>query len=788
MHALLCAAALPVVAWTAQSSGSTYRELFDSGVASLAAGEREAAAALFESAGERAPEAPLWRCYLDHASGRDTAPADEGDGLVRWQSLDVPPASGNLRTQLSADGTRIIVPSDRDAMLLEATTSELVARLRARPEICDENGRCFWTFDETGRVALALGGAWGTGRGVDLRDAFTGRPVEVAGADQIALSPGARFEWYALGEQVPENAFPGTRDLRGPEGTLRCHIVREAMDDRRINPSLGVKLSRDAALAVVTSQAHGGSTKVIDRRTGETRFRRTPALGGTILSDDATMLFARQGREDAILLDVATGNELWRVPWTLSPLDGLVTPFAFAGGELVALDFAGTLRYVDVKTGRAGREIRLTPAPELSPGRPAIVRDGTTLVTYGRDTYVYDLSSGQRLWRTEGTRRVASPDEGTVDTAESRCLIVPRSRWPHAVDLATGVALDDRVGPTLLATTAVELTPEGDRAVVALSNGEIRLVDLDSGATVARAFEHVERTAYFFFESRPDGVLTRDEVAIHLRDAETLVPLASAKLDRGGVVRAVHPEGTSFVWSRHTPPATKLIELTEDGTGRVVVSTEQMTQAACYRADGAQVVLAADSEVSLLDATSGEIVTSLAVPDGAEPSAASFHGDSIVLVGEDGTVLDSPDGFTTPPARTFVMDLATGGEVATLEHPTTIGFDSVECIHSAPDEGVVVVTLSDCGEVNAYSDEDWQPLWQLESLGGNLGTLEIRREPGGECACVSGMYDRKARIFELTTGTVRNRAATRGMFDLALTNRGDRAVGFRDRALVVLDT
>ncbi|MEM9380480.1 MAG: PQQ-binding-like beta-propeller repeat protein [Planctomycetota bacterium] len=789
MHALLCTAVLPALAWTAQSSESTYRDLFDAGVTALARGDREAAVAHFESAGERAPEAPLWRRYLDHASGRSSAPADARDGLFRWQWLEVPPSSGNSKAHLSADGARILVPWGRDAMLFEATTSELVARLRAPQAIGDENGFCSWTLDLTGRVALVLGGHGGTGRGLDLRDASTGRPIEVEGADSIALSPGARFEWFALEEEVPENVFPGTRDLRGAEGTLRCHIVREAVSDRGVQPVRRVGLSGDAALAVVTYSTGPGSTKLIDRRTGETRFLWEPAIWGATFSDDATMLLGSKRGEGRVLIDVATGNEVWRAPAPEGPSDGQATRFMFAGNELVSLDAAGTFRNVDVETGRAGREIRLTPAPVMDFGGCAVVRDGTRLVTYERDhTSVYDLASGRRLWRAEGPRWLMSPDEDGIDTAEMRCLIVPRSRWPYAVDLGTGVKLDDGAAPTRLATTAVERTPGGDRAVVALSNGELRLVELESGATVARAFEHVGRTAHFVHGSRQSGFVTRDKRAIYLRDAETLDPILSARLEPRSVVRAVHPEGTSLVSSRSEPPATKLIELTEDGAGRLILVTEHETRAAGYRADGSQVALAANVEVFVLDATDGEVVSKFTVPEGAKPSAASFYGDSILLVGEDRTAPESPDGLTSPPARTFVMDLATGVEIAALEQPTIFGLDRVECIHSAPGEGVVVVTLSDCGEVNAYSEEGWKPRWQLGSLGGDWVTLEIRREPGAELACVSGMLGQNARIFELATGKVRDRAATQGMLDLALTNGGDRAIGLRDRSLVALDT
>ncbi|MFT6107899.1 MAG: hypothetical protein ACJA2W_000808 [Planctomycetota bacterium] len=792
---------LPTLASTTappSQESATYRQLFDDGVTALGAEENERAAEFFEAAGRRAPDALIWRAYLRRAKEEagsapawpEATPAPSMERLV-WDPVEVA-ASSNRLVQLSATGERLLY-GYQEAALVDVSTGSLVARLRSRIDTSTNHDPpadgCKWTFDTSGRVAIAAGGRWGHGMGLDVRDSLTGRPIVVEGAATLDLTPGARYEWFPLGEEPPECDFEATVDLTSTEGLLRCHLVPRADGSGRAG-DLGknVVLSSNASLAMTRDQTMPTTLWVVDRVNEQIVLERSPAGWASWFSPDGSSLYVRSN-EDVRKVGLPSGEELWQasMPPVVRPLGQ--GAFTFRGDELIEIAATGVVSRFDDTTGVRNEIQRLDPAPEGQVFGAKFVRGETLLIVLDFETTsCYDMDTGKRRWARGVARWFADPATGTVDEAEQRCMIQVEQYRPGVVALDTGETLGVQ-GSRMVPTHDVVLVEGEQAAIVALAGGELRRVDLATGATTARASSSGEERVYFL---RPmaNGQLWAAAVggALLVRDPETLEPTRGVLLGEGASFEAfsqgASPEafsedGEYVVTTSRDPARTRLMKLTEDLQGEVVFEEKKYWSAAAFSPSGNSLALAGGGRLKIVDGRTGVLRLERELLEGVQLNVAAFHREEELIVGMAGQDFD--------PYCGWVVDAGDGHVIAKLGINDPFGGATIMHIHSNPAAGIVILTASQSGTVTAFEDAEWNRKWNHDTSGGNWDTLVVRHAEGSKLACVSGMSATHSRVFDLSTGRTVRHEETLGLMDMALTSSGRFLVGLKDQRLVVKD-
>ena len=742
--------------------GATYRQLLDQGVALLGDGEYVQAVERFEAAGRCAPDAVLWHLYLRRAHEEEGAapvwpeptPTPVMDRFP-WDPVAITVLGSTRTAQLAATGERLLSYFSGEAALVDVDSGRLVARLRPRFESVNSQAR--WAFDTSGRAVIAAGGRFGRGVGLDVRDALTGRPIEVVGALEFNVTPGARYEWFAAGEEPPACDYPATVDLGSADGILRCHSVPQA-DGHHEGRTLGASLSSDGSLAMLRDQANPTTVRVIDRESDEIILERSPAGWRSWFSPTNDGIYV-ESQETVTKIDLASGEPVWEVP--MAPVVANAVNNAaliFRGDEFMEVAPTGVVSVFDDKTGTRREVQRLVPAPKGPIYGAKLARSGTlVIIADAEGTCCYRMGSGERLWRRGVVTYFRDPTMGTVDEAERRCMVQLERHRVGVVALETGEPLGD-LGAAMVPIEHVTLVENEDAAIVTLAGGELRRVELATGATSARV-----RAA---------------AGSLLVRDPESLEPTRGAALEVGASVQAFSEDERYAVTTRLDPPRTRLVRLTEDLAGQVVREFDRSWAVVAFSPSGDSVALAGGGRWARLDALTGETRVEGALLEGKELSVAAFHGEGVLMVGEEG------HGFDVPGA--WAVDATDGRVIKALDVPGPGLGCSVMQIHSDQAAGVVVLTTSGYTTVMAFEDGGWGLEWSQGLDGGNYGTFMLRQAEGSRLACVSGPPGR-SRVFDVTTGEIIENEKTLGVMDLALTRSGRFLVGRIAQRLTVMD-
>jgi hypothetical protein len=777
-----------------EAGNHTYRQLFDAGVLAFEAEELGRASAFFRAAGERAPDAPLWRAYRAAAQERAGDVVDVPGAtvvprsLAAWDSVEV--AVGTVSwPMLSATGERVLFGRP-EAALVDAHSGKLVARLRSRlPPQPDDPGRfppphfdgVVWVFDVSGRVVLGLGGSWGQGVGVDVRDSRTGRPIDVEGAHSLDVTPGVRFEWFPSGEVAPEHEYDATVDLASPEGVLRCHLVPLSELESGFRHDLRhAELSHDAGLAMLRDQTVPTRLRIIDRRGERVLLERSPAGFDSLLSPDASCVVAIDD-EALWCIDLESFEDRWVVAldapeeWDDRPA------YAFLGQELVRVDATGVVIAFHPETGDRRELLRLEPAPSGPLNGVTFARDGALLIALDHDaTLCYDGRSGKQLWAAGSERWFADPAKGTLDAAQELCLIQGEAGQPQVVRLTDGQLLGAPLEPPLWVTSALAVE-SGKAVIVALSNGELRRVGLADGRTSAISNDSGSAWRRVHPEARGANVLAlAKDSSAQLVNATSLETVAGALPGPGATFIEFSRDGHFGVAKDRGAKRTQLVRFTEDLRGQVLHDEPRLCNAAAFSPSGDSLALALEGRLLLLDGRTGELQGEVELPTDVQFNVAAFHREHQLVLGTSAADMGEPYG-----AR--VVDRRDGKIIATLNVRDPFGGGTVMHIHSNLEHQVVILTSSACGTVAAFDDVEWKPKYDLDSSGGNWGTLIVRHEAGSSVAGISGMTRSHSRLFDLKTGMIVARAEVEGLFDLALVDAGRRIIGVRDERLTVLD-
>ncbi len=753
----------------AQASEGDYRALFDQGVAALAADDTDAAAEFFRSAGEHVPDAPIWRAYLALAEGR--TPRSKAKRLRHappWRV--VTPANGRVQDlHLGPRGERLIVGRD-EPDLVDVRTGDLIARL----ESLIPGGCRRWVFDATGTVVVGRGGMRGTG--IDVRDARTGRPLELRGAPELMLTPGATFEWIRTGSQPRGPDCVGTIDLAGPGGVLRCQLVHGTDGWSVLHRSADVVINADGSRAYIVDDDVPARLVVIDRTTGETSLTLEPTSGRVSFSPDGSKLLIRSDRKLRIF-DARTCVEL-PAPTLPADPEPIGRAYTFDGDRLITVGADGTVTAFDTRSGDEESLCTLSPAPPEGVSAIEFISGSDTLVVFGfSETAAYEISSGERRWTSDCERWA---NRGVFD--ETRTWIATNDAHGVAivVDVKTGPPVFWRRRVPLSTTTTLAL-PGEQAVVVAASDGSLRRVELETGETSAHTTGHAGRSRVILHAAGDGQFLSFSGAGeVRLHDAETLAVRSGARLDPETWLRVSSPDGRHVVGVTGEPGTTTLYALNEAGDGSAIARLDRRVPAAAFSPSSDRVALIEEGRMLILDVETGKVLVDCTTLEGREVSEAAFHGDEFIVVGY--------SGADFAPAGAVVLRAEDGAEVVDLSGASLFALGgTVMHIQSDTEHGLVVFSISEGGDICAFKDDDWSRAWTFVYGRGNWGTLVIDRVQGEPSIAVSGMTSWHSRILDMATGRVLDDVAVRGISDLAFTPGQRFVVGTRDSSLVVLD-
>ena len=691
---------------------------------------------------------------------------------------------GGTSCALASSGKRMIY-GHPECALVGARSGVLIARLRFRtpPQVRSQSDRRTWRFDVSGRVVIGAPDGYGEQVGLDVRDAHTGSPIAIPGALDLRPTPGTRYEWFPRGSEAPESEFLATVDLAASEGVLRCHLIPSSLrDDEAGTRPRHATLSADASLARIRDQTVPTRLMVVDRRTETVRLERSPAGSTSHFLPDGTGVVLRTN-DELRCADLESGEDRWslaidaRASWEAYPT------YTFLNRLIVEVDPSGEVRTIDPDTGKPEPILHLEPAPLGALSGAVFVRDGTLLVVLARDTTdCYDARTGKRLWSGGVGRNLVDPALATVDAAEELCLIELASSRPQVVDLASGETLG-AVDERSIAATSALVVGDGTSVIVSLGNGEIRLVDLENGMTEAvyqdefgpdRGYfpDYPEARANLIVAPRADGV-------VRLLDSSSLELVAGARLGGRGAFTNFSPDGRYVTAVEFDPVRTKLIRLTDDLEGELVLEAPYSSRAAAFSRSGDELAFVMKGRIISVNGRTGQVLSDREITPSAKLISAAFHREDELIVGI------AAEDFGRYGA--FVYDTGTGAVTAELPIDDPFGGGAVNHIHSNPAAGLVILTSATNGRVEAFDDVQWESAYSHPTTGGNFGELVVRHDSASQLAAISGVSRNQARIFELASGEIVARDEVDGMFSLHVAAEGSRIIGVRDQRLTILD-
>jgi hypothetical protein len=755
LTALLLALASPPASATllqAEPSG-LYRSHFDQGLAELAAGSNEAAAESFAAAGKLAPDAPVWKAYLDRAEGRELVLDFDGtrSGFRPWSLA--PPLSADAR--FDASGERLVSRSD-PATLWDALSGEPIACVRGRTP----HGGRQWMLDTTGRILVGLGRSADHQRlvcgGIDLRDARTGEPIEVDGASSIGLRWDTRFEWVPQGSEIASSARAHTFQIALPDGYLRCTTPTTENSLYVVRP--------DGTRAVSLSHELESMLALVDPRDGSTLLRIRPGGHQAIFSGSGRFL-ATKDRDRILLVDADRGEPL-ASPQV--PERGQSNAFhcAFDGEQLVVADRWGRCIWWDPELTREVRNVQLDPPPGGGFQGLSMACGGSRILAQVESTIqCYDATSGAMHWSHASTSRGF---EGLLASDDKRLLVRTCDGSNRIVDVASGatrVSLDDEV-----AVQNLEPLQATQACVVATSDGALRRVDLSSGRTSAIT-QGSETGRWWTRSLDADRLIAWMEgEEVRLLDTATLGSTLAIELEEDERVLAVADDGSRAA-TVVSAERLRLRTIAESAGSIDVEGLDERPRYAAFSPDGSRIAASGTSKVWLIDSTTAATLAVLSSPDLPSPGPMAFYGADRLAVGWSGQDV----------VGVHLLQLPSGERLQRLDVSERCLFGgTVAELRCFPELERIAFSVDTFGLVAIFRAEAWQEPWLVDHAG-----RDLQRIDGSNRICVSGWHGPAARAIDLRTGSILAQASLEACFDLAGSHADRFLVGTRDGRMAV---
>ncbi|SOD65683.1 WD40 repeat [Streptomyces zhaozhouensis] len=550
------------------------------------------------------------------------------------------------------------------------------------------------------------------------RQAESGLPEDLLGGSD--LTQGLRW--------AEERPLPG--DVLAFLAASRARLQGAARRRRRLYSLLaGVLALALIAAGVAYWQGRSARSAEDDADTAQrlARSRQLAEVSGALLDTDpdlASLLAVQSYRtsptEEArsSLYRAADLGLLRHLPTG----DGPLTSVAFsADGAVLATAGESVARLRDAATGEVARAFEGQDGPLSS---VALSPDGATLASAGVDSvWLWDTATGEARHtlavdeRERGYQVAFSPDGGTLATAGDGTVRL----W----DVATGRNRETLAGPEGQAASAAFAPDGGTLATANWADGDVRLVDMETGEARAFTAEEGPLTSVVF---HPNGssLATTGVDGVRLWDTAT------------GETRVLYrgqANGAAF-----SPLGTTLATAGDDGVVRTwdVATGEERrnlhghdgpVSAVAFSPNGhALATVGRDGAVRLWRAPGAETARSLSVQ---EPSFGY-----VWAFGPDGTSLASADPSGGGPVR--LWDLVTGeGRELPGVAPRSLAF--------GPDGGTLA-TAQDDGTVrlrDAATGEERRrlPLYAYEEAD-PFQVTDVEFSPdGGLLATASGLIN-----------------------------------------------
>lgn len=612
-----------------------------------------------------------------------------------------------------------LVTHQRKATLWDLRSGERIAQLSTN---CTQ-----WHFDKSGRLLIGVGN-WDnlqrTDTGLTMHDSRTGRPLAVDGLGEIARYPSTTYEWLWTPSEPKPSIWQSVQDYPMPSGILRVRQPLERWQDYRLS-SGGEFLTR----------WNQGLLRVVDPKTGEELH--SPPYSST---------------------DCAA----------FSPGQGLIA--------LLTREYE--LLYWDPRQGVELRRLTLSPTPERGVHTPELDRDGETLMLVSYDSVrAYDTQDGSIRWSAGGYTFGAgswSPDRRSFARSDRQGVV-------REFHLVTGKARDLHT-PAPLATRRCAILPASDRAVVQVSDGTLRLIDLASGQALAVATEHRSRISVGFSVTASGAVLSWDETGLTLlRDPSDLAVRAKIALDEAPIRRSHSPSGNALGLLTRSYEF-QLKHITGQQESNWSSLPIQDARYCAWSPNGSQLVLVFQDRAEVWSTVNPQRLQTLDVKPsplgGSYPGMAAFHGESTVAVAWNG-----PD----PQVGVRIFDIPSGKLLCAhnASNPCILG-GSVGHIYSDLSAGILAYSVYSCGYVVGLDDKTWQPQWDIDYGGGSPSALFFQGTPGSDSLYISGMISDYQRVVDLSTGRVTGPGLLEGCFDLQPSASGKYLIATRNGELTVM--
>ncbi|MGK0217545.1 MAG: hypothetical protein ACI9HE_001023 [Planctomycetota bacterium] len=615
-------------------------------------------------------------------------------------------------------GERLITHQQK-ATLWDLRSGERIAQLDAG---CKD-----WQFDASGRLLIGIG-TWNdqerSDAGLTLHESRTGRLLLVDGLGAIARYPSTTYEWLGTPSEPRPSIWQSVQDYPMPSGVLRVRQPLANWQKYRLT-SGGEFLTR----------WNKGLLRVVDPKTGEELH--SPPYSST---------------------DCAAS----------SPGQGLIA--------LLTQEYE--LLYWDPRQGVEVRRLALTPALERGAPTPELDRDGETMVLVSYDSVrAYNTQDGSIRWSIGGYTFGSgswSPDRGSFARSDRQGVV-------REFHFATGEARDLHT-PAPLVTRQCAVLPGSERAVVLVSDGTLRLIDLASGHALAVATEHHRRTSVGFSVTASGAVLSWDETGLtFLRDSKDLTVRAKIALDEEPYPQSHSPSGTSFGLLTRSSKLQMKHFTGQQGPDWSSFSFEDARYCA-WSPNGSQLALIYPDRAEVRSTADLQLIQTLDIeadPLGASsPGIANFHGESTVAIAWNGP---------HPQVGVRIFDIPSGKLLAThnASNPCILG-GNVGDIYSDLEAGTLAYSVYSCGYVVGLDDKTWQPRWDIDYGGGSPSALIFQGTPGSDSLYISGMLDDYSRVVDLSTGRVSGPGLLEGCFNLQPTASGKYLIATRNGELTVM--
>src|SRR5215472_12949386 len=366
---------------------------------------------------------------------------------------------------VSPDGHVLAVSDNQGEVRLLDPRTLTVTRVLSRPDGFPVSGLAF-TADGQRLVSADQNPTAAMGARITVREVSTGRVVlslPAADAYGTAIAPG--------GSQIASGGYYASYLWRRSAG---------GWSRTSFGPQRDVtNFSRDGTVFAVVSSSSGG-TVLRSARTGA-GLRRLPAAstGGpsAALSPDGRVLATSDASGTVRLWDTATGRQL-SVLAGLSAAAGSLA-FSPSGKLLLAGGADGTAIVWDVATGQVITDVTASQGMLF---QAVFAPDEQTIYTVAQDGTVasWDLTGrrGFGTWAAvpAGAQAVAASPGGTL------LLGTPAGQ---VTMLGPALSVQRRINVTG-PVTALAVNPAGRLAAVGTQNGTVSIVDLGTGAVIAR--------------------------------------------------------------------------------------------------------------------------------------------------------------------------------------------------------------------------------------------------------------------------------------------------------------